>query len=57
VVRGVPGRTGAAFTLDFGDGAAAFDPEQASARVAAALDAALAADGLHAEPLTPAGES
>ena len=28
------------------------DPEQATARVAAALEAALAAEGLHGEPLT-----
>jgi len=47
----------AAFTLDFGDGAAAFDPEAAAVRVAAALHAALAAEGLHAEPLLPGGES
>jgi flagellar assembly protein FliH len=43
----------AAFTLDFGDGAAAYDPEAAAARVAEALKAALAAEGLHAEPLVP----
>ena len=42
-----------AFTLDFGDGHAAFDPTAAAARVAEALDAALAAEGLHAEPLIP----
>lgn len=42
-----------AFTLDFGDGAAAFDPAAAAQRVAEALDAALAAEGLHAEPLIP----
>jgi flagellar assembly protein FliH len=44
---------GAAFTLDFGDGAAAFDPAAAAERVQAALSAALAAEGLHAEPLIP----
>ena len=43
----------AAFTLDWGEGRAAFDPEAAAARVAAALDEALAAEGLHAEPLLP----
>lgn len=48
---------GAAFTLDFGDGAAAFDPAAAAERVQAALTAALAAEGLHAEPLTPASGS
>ena len=47
------GMAGAAFTLDFGDGAAAFDPAAAAERVQAALAAALAAEGLHAEPLIP----
>jgi len=42
-----------AFTLDFGDGSAAFDPAAAAERVAEALGAALAAEGLHAEPLIP----
>ncbi|WP_332766620.1 flagellar assembly protein FliH [Phenylobacterium sp.] len=56
-VRSAPGMAPAAFTLDFGDGAAAFDPAAAAARVAAALDAALAAEGLHAEPLIPGSES
>ena len=42
-----------AFTLDFGDGQAAFDPQAAADRVAEALRAALAAEGLHAEPLIP----
>jgi flagellar assembly protein FliH len=46
-----------AFTLDFGDGQAAFDPEAAAQRVAQALKAALAAEGLHAEPLIPGSES
>lgn len=46
-----------AFTLDFGDGQAAFDPAQAAERVAQALYAALAAEGLHAEPLIPGSES
>lgn len=47
----------AAFVLDWGDGKAAFDPLAAADRVAAALDAALAAEGLHAEPLIPANEA
>lgn len=47
----------AAFAIDFGDGAATFDPAAAAQRVAAALDAALAAEGLHAEPLIPGSES
>lgn len=42
-----------AFTLDFGDGQAAFDPAAATERVAETLRAALAAEGLHAEPLIP----
>lgn len=44
---------GAAFVIDWGDGRAAFDPQEAAARVAAAIDAALAAEGLHGEPLLP----
>ncbi|WP_395674237.1 flagellar assembly protein FliH [Phenylobacterium sp.] len=55
-VRAEPGLNRHAFTLDFGDGAAAFDPEAAQTRVAAALEAALAAEGLHAEPLIPGTE-
>lgn len=46
-----------AFTLDFGDGHAAYDPAQAAERVTQALEAALAAEGLHAEPLIPGSES
>jgi len=46
-----------AFTLDFGDGSAAFDPAVAAARVSQALEAALASEGLHAEPLIPGAES
>lgn len=46
-----------AFTLDFGDGSATFDPEAAAERVTAALAAALAAEGLHAEPLIPGAQS
>jgi flagellar assembly protein FliH len=51
LVRAAPDQIGCAFTLDFGDGAATFDPVAASARVSAALHEALAAEGLHAEPL------
>ena len=47
----------AAFLLDWGDGRAAFDPQDAAARVTHALEAAIAAEGLHAEPLLPASES
>jgi len=46
-----------AFTLDFGDGQAAFDPAEAARRVTEALEAALAAEGLHAEPLIPGSET
>jgi flagellar assembly protein FliH len=56
-VKAEPGLPPAAFTLDFGDGAAAFDPQAAEARVAQALDAALAAEGLHAEPLIPGAQA
>lgn len=47
----------AAFLLDWGEGRAAFDPQAAAARVAEALDTALAAEGLHAEPLLPVNET
>ena len=51
VVRADPALPLAAFVLDWGDGSAAFDPNAASAaRVAQALDEALAAEGFHAEP-------
>lgn len=46
-----------AFILDFGDGQAAYDPAVAAERVSQALEAALAAEGLHAEPLIPGSES
>jgi len=46
-----------AFTLDFGDGQAAFDPQASAQRVTQALEAALAAEGLHAEPMIPGSES
>ena len=42
---------GAAFVFEWGEGRAAFDPDQAAQRVAEALNAALAAEGLHAESL------
>ena len=57
VARAEPGMPPAAFVLDWGDGKAAFDPHAAAARVAEALDAALAAEGLHAEPLIAATEA
>lgn len=46
-----------AFTLDFADGKAAFDPAVSAERITQALQAALAAEGLHAEPLIPGSES
>lgn len=55
-VRTEPTLSPYAFTLDFGDGSAAFDPEAAALRVTEALEAALAAEGLHAEPLIPGSE-
>jgi flagellar assembly protein FliH len=55
-VRTADGMGAAAFVLDWGDGRAAFDPEAAKQRVAEALASALAAEGLHAEPLIPATE-
>jgi len=53
IVKGEPGGPAAAFLFDWGEGRAAFDPDKAADRVAAALKTALAAEGLHAEPLTP----
>jgi flagellar assembly protein FliH len=53
VLKPEPGRARAAFLFDWGEGRAAFDPEAAAARVSAALEAALAAEGLHAEVHLP----
>ena len=52
-VKAEPGAARAAFVFDWGDGKAAFDPEAAAARVHEALQAALAAEGLHGEPIQP----
>jgi flagellar assembly protein FliH len=57
LVRATPDMPPAAFVLDWGDGKAAFDPHDAAARVTAALEAALAAEGLHAEPLLSPSET
>lgn len=54
--RAEPGLAPAAFVLEWGDGRASFDPVDAARRVEEAVAAALAADGLHAEPLIPASE-
>jgi flagellar assembly protein FliH len=57
VVKTDPALPRAAFTFDWGDGRAAFDPQAAAARVAAALETALAAEGLHADPHVPTPET
>jgi len=51
VVKTDPSLAGAAFTFDWGEGRAAFDPDGAAERIAVALEEALSAEGLHAEPL------
>jgi len=51
LARADPALPLAAFALDWGDGAAAYVPAEAAARVAEALHGALAAEGLHAEAL------
>ncbi len=53
IARPDPNMPRAAFLLDWGDGRAAFDPAEAAQRVGQALEAALAADGLHGEALNP----
>jgi flagellar assembly protein FliH len=53
LVKADPALPRAAFVLDWGDGRAAFDPVEAEARAAAAIQTALIAEGLHAEPLLP----
>jgi flagellar assembly protein FliH len=50
------GMTRAAFTFDWGDGKAAFDPDAAAARVVEAVSSALAAEGLHGDPLSLPGD-
>jgi flagellar assembly protein FliH len=57
VVKSDPSLGPAAFVLDWGDGRAAFDPVEAAERVAEALHTALAAEGLHAEPLISPSEA
>lgn len=51
-VKPDPAAAPAAFSFDWGEARAAYDPNLAAARVEAALAAAIAAEGLHAEPLT-----
>jgi flagellar assembly protein FliH len=57
VVKGDAALPPAAFVLDWGDGRAIYDPVEAADRVAVALHTALAAEGLHAEPLVPPNSS
>jgi flagellar assembly protein FliH len=57
LVKADPAMPAAAFVLDWGDGRAAFDPIEAAERVAEALHTALAAEGLHAEPLIAPNEA
>lgn len=51
VVKADPSLPGAAFVYDWGDGRAAFDPDAAAGRIAEATATALAAEGLHGEPV------
>jgi len=51
--RTEPGMAPAAFQLEWADGRAAFDPEEAFARISEALNSTLAAEAGHAENLTP----
>lgn len=49
--RDEPNLPRAAFVLEWADGRAEYDPNEAAERVAVALKAALAAEGGHAEPI------
>jgi flagellar assembly protein FliH len=51
VVKADPSLSPSAFIYDWGDGRAAFDPAAAAERIAHSLTAALAAEGLHGEPV------
>ena len=51
--RTEPAMAAAAFQLEWADGRAAFDPDEAFARISEALNSALAAEAGHAENLTP----
>ncbi len=51
IVRVDPSLPRAAFMFDWGDGRARFDPAQAEVAVSHALSTALAAEGLHGEPV------
>lgn len=51
VVKSEPGPSAAAFTLDWGDGSAVFNPEATAARIADVVASALASERLHADPI------
>ena len=51
VVKSEPGLTGAAFSLDWADGSAVFNPDATAARIADVVASALAAERLHADPI------
>lgn len=51
VVKSDPGLSAAAFSLDWGDGSAVFNPEATAARIADVVASALAAERLHADPI------
>jgi flagellar assembly protein FliH len=58
VVKSDPALPAAAFVFDWGEGRATFDPTAAVGRIAAALEEALSAEGLHAEMLpTPPADA
>lgn len=54
VFRAEPGPNVAAFTIEWADGKAAFDPDAAAQRISEAFASALASEGLHGEALNPA---
>ncbi len=56
-VRTDPSLAGAAFIFEWGEGKAVFDPAESSARVQAALEAALAAEGLSGAHSSPEGSA
>jgi flagellar assembly protein FliH len=51
VFRAEDGLPTAAFVIEWADGRASFDPNEAMGRIAQSFEAALAADGVHGEPL------
>ena len=51
VVKPDPGDNGAAFSLDWADGSAVFNPDATAARIADVVASALAAERLHADPI------